>query len=136
MWKEPLTTQVHGREVVMNNIAEVNDSILMTVRKLVGGEENGTAFDTDLLVHINAVLEIIRQLGVGPEEGFIVTGESETWSDFLGDEIDKFRACVSYMILRVRLMFDPPSNSFSIESFKEIQKELEWRLTVDVDERK
>lgn len=114
----------------------MGDSILETIRKMIGGEENGDAFDLDLIVHINTVLEVLRQLGVGPEEGFFISGPSETWADFLGSDYDKFRACITYMVLRVRLLFDPPNSSYAIESFKKIQDELEWRLTVDVDERK
>lgn len=116
------------------NTFNVEDSILLSVRKLIGGEENSDAFDTDLIIHINSVLEILHQLGVGPEEGYMITGPTETWEDFLGDNKSKFRSCLSYMYVRVKLLFDPPSSSFTIDSFTNIQKELEWRLTVDVDE--
>lgn len=110
----------------------LDDSILETVRKLVGGEANGEAFDQDLIVHINTVFGILNQLGVGPTETFFIVDSSSKWSDFISESM--FRPCLSYMVLRVRLLFDPPSNSFVTNAITDEMRELEWRLTVQHDE--
>lgn len=110
----------------------INDSILETVRKLIGGEANGSAFDQDLIIHINSVFEILYQLGVGTDTPFYITDETSKWSDFIDG--DRFRSCISYMVLRVRLLFDTPSSSFVTSAIKDEMRELEWRLTVQHDE--
>lgn len=104
------------------------DSILNTVKKMLGFDADYTAFDTDIQIHINSVFFSLTELGVGPEQGFFITGDTETWAQFIGDE--KIQAVKSYMYLRVRLLFDPPANSFAISSFKEQAEKLEWMLNV------
>lgn len=110
----------------------LDSSILETVRKLIGGEQNGEAFDTDLIVHINTVFGYLNQLGVGPEEPFFITDGSTTWREFIDGY--RFYACLTYMALRVRLLFDTPSSSFVTDAIKEEIRECEWRLTVMHDE--
>lgn len=110
----------------------MNESILNSIKKLLGLAESYTEFNTDIKIHINSVFAILQQLGVGPENGFRITGETETWADFIGTEttIDDVK---SYVYLKVRLMFDPPTNSSILKANEELIKELEWRLNVAVD---
>lgn len=110
----------------------MNESILTTIKKLLGLSSDYTEFDTDIKIHINSVFAILQQLGVGPENGFRITGATETWANFISNEtaIDDV---ISYMYLKVRLMFDPPVNSSILKANEELIKELEWRLNVAVD---
>lgn len=108
------------------------DSILNSVKKLLGiAEENGT-FDTDIIIHINSVFMILTQLGVGPKEGFSITDSSSSWSDFVLEN-KQMEAVKSYMYAKVRLMFDPPSSSVALQSLNNVISELEWRLNVLCD---
>lgn len=102
-----------------------DDSILGTIRKLVGGEENGDAFDKDLIVNINSSFNILQQLGVGPVEGYAIEDENAKWSDFVDE--NRFNLVREYIYLRARLVFDPPVGSV-LEAYKEQIKEDEWRL--------
>lgn len=111
----------------------INDSILLTVRKLIGGDVNGDAFDQDLIIHINSAFETLYQLGVGTDTPFHIFDETSKWSDFINDG-SRFRMCLSYVVLRVRLVFDPPTNSSLSAALKEEMRELEWRLTIQHDE--
>lgn len=110
----------------------MDESILNSVKKLLGIEESYNQFDADILMHINSVLMILRQLNVGPQSGYEITGAEETWSDFLGNDTVKFQAVKTYLYMRVRMMFDPPTGSVA-ESTKNIINELEWRLNVEAD---
>lgn len=110
----------------------MEDSILISIKKLLGVSENNSDFDTDIIMHINSVLMILNQLGVG-KNNFIIKDEKSKWADFLGDDVNELTAVVSYIHLRVRLLFDPPLNSAIIESMNESIKELEWRLNVKVE---
>lgn len=106
-------------------------SILTSIKKLLGITADYIDFDADIIMHINSVFSILKQLGVGPKEGFSITGDSETWADFLPDQnIDMVK---SYIYLKVRLMFDPPINSSLIESINRQIAELEWRLNVEIE---
>lgn len=102
-----------------------DDSILGTIRKLIGGEENGDAFDKDLIVNINSSFNILQQLGVGPVEGFAIEDEDAKWSDFVGE--NRFNLVREYLYLRARLIFDPPVGSV-LTAIQEQIKEDEWRL--------
>ena len=108
------------------------DSILTSVKKLLGLTEAYTAFDPDLIMHINSVLMILRQMGVGPAEGFAIRDAAATWSDFMADCPD-IEAVRSYVALKVRLLFDPPQSSSMMEATKNLIGELEWRLYVMCD---
>lgn len=105
------------------------DSILTSVKKTLGLDEGYTAFDPDVVMHINSVFSTLQQLGVGPEAGFTIEDASATWSDFLADD-PRYSAVRSYVYLRVRLLFDPPTTSYLMEAFKEQVREMEWRLNV------
>lgn len=98
------------------------DSILNTIKKLLMISEDDTVFDTDIIVHINSTFWRLRQLGVGVDN-FSITGASETWSDYLGEDIDKMRVVETFTYLNVRLLFDPPTNNASL--FNSYQQQLE-----------
>lgn len=108
------------------------ESILSSIKKLLGISDEYEIFDTDLVIHINSVFTILTQLGVGPSDGFSITGKEATWSDFLGEGL-QLEAVKSYMYLKVKLLFDPPLSSAAIESMNRMVSELEWRLNVAVD---
>ena len=110
----------------------MQDSILMTIRKLVCGDPYADHFDTDLLVHINACFSILNQLGVGPENGFVVTDETQSWSSY-SDNDRILNMAKTYVTLKVKKIFDPPLTSSVLEAMDKEIKELEWRLNVAVD---
>lgn len=110
----------------------MNDSILTTIKKLLGIAEDDTSFDTDVMININMALNVLFQLGVGPETGFSITGNTETWSDYISD-MSKLEMIKTYIYLKVKLIFDPPQSSRVIESIENQIKELEWRANVQVD---
>lgn len=108
------------------------DSILTSIKKLLGIDASYKHFDKDLIIHINSVLAILTQLGVGPENGFSISDKSATWNDFIPDS-PKLGFVKSYMNLKVRLMFDPPLSSAAIEAINRQISELEWRIQVAAD---
>lgn len=110
------------------------DSILTSIKKLLGISEEYTHFDSDLIMHINSVFMILNQLGVGPSEGFTITGDYETWEEFTSDNL-AIESVKSYIYLKVKLLFDPPSSSAVMESINRQISELEWRLNLSVDTR-
>lgn len=111
----------------------INNSILITIKKLLGIEENYTEFDTDIIIHINSCFTTLNQLGVGPKEGFFISDKTSRWTDFIQDII-KFESVKTYIYIKVRLIFDPPTNSFVLDSLTRQASELEWRLNVQSEE--
>ena len=109
------------------------ESILTSIKKLLGIAEEYTQFDADLIMHINSVFSILTQLGVGPSKGFVITDSSASWDDFLPEGGEKLQAIKTYMYMKVRLMFDPPTSSAVMESMNRMVNEFEWRLNVAVD---
>lgn len=103
------------------------DSILTSVKKLLGITEEYKHFDSDLVMHINSVFLILNQLGVGPVEGFSIYDETAIWDDYLLDAVN-LEMVKSYMYLRVKLLFDPPLTSSVAESMNRMIAEFEWRL--------
>lgn len=108
------------------------DSILTSIKKMLGIAEEYTNFDSDLIMHINSVFTILTQIGVGPSSGFSIIDEHASWTDFVAED-PRLESIKSYMYLKVKLLFDPPLNSATIESMKRLISELEWRLSVTVD---
>lgn len=104
-------------------------SILTSVKKNLGVAESQVAFDPDILMYINGALSTLNQLGIGPDEGFRVEDDSETWDDFLGDDPNWDDVRI-YVTLRVKMLFDPPPTSFAQQAFKEQIEELAVRLNV------
>lgn len=108
------------------------ESILTSIKKLLGIEEEYTQFDADIIMHINTVFLNLTQLGVGPSEGFLIDDDTAIWEDFIGDS-SQLQAVKTYVYLKVKLLFDPPLSSSVIESMNRMIAELEWRLNVAVD---
>ena len=108
------------------------NSILTSIKKLLGPEEDDTQFDGDIIIHINSVFMILNQLGVGPAAGFSIVDKSKTWTDYLGAEAN-VEAVKSYIYLKVRLIFDPPFAASLIEAIERQIAELEWRLINQVE---
>lgn len=108
------------------------ESILTSIKKLLGIEEDYEYFDADIIMHINSVFMILTQLGIGPAEGFSIQDAENTWDEFVPSG-SNLEAIKTYMYLKVKLMFDPPTSSAVIDSANHIIGELEWRLNVSVD---
>ena len=109
------------------------ESILTSIKKLLGIAEDYTHFDADLIMHINSVFTILTQLGVGPTEGFFIEDELATWNDFV--PVDKnFNIIKSYMHLNVKILFDPPSSSVVMESMNRMISQFEWRINILAEE--
>jgi hypothetical protein len=104
-------------------------SILNSVKKTLGVPEDYEAFDPDIILHINSVLSVLEQLGVGPAGGTFIDGPDQTWEEYIAIP-SKFNLIRSYVSLRVRLLFDPPVSSFHVDAIKEQIREFEWRLNV------
>lgn len=113
--------------------AGITDSILTSVKKMLGIAEEYEHFDADLLMHINSVFSILHQLGVGPADGFMIEDKSSIWSDFISDE-SKYMLAKSYMFLKVKLLFDPPLSSAVLECYKTQISEYEWRLNITAED--
>jgi len=105
------------------------DSILTSVKKLLGITEEYEHFDTDIIIHINTVLAILTQLGVGPEGGFSIQDKSAVWSDFLPND-PLLETVKSFVALKVKLLFDPSASSTVVDSANKLISELEWRILV------
>lgn len=112
----------------------MDNSILTSIKKLLGITAECTDFDSDIIMHINSVFMVLNQLGVGPSEGFRIEDESNEWSDFI-DDTECLDAVKSYMHLKVKLLFDPPLNSSVMEATKQMINELEWRLNVQAESK-
>lgn len=108
-----------------------SDSILITIKKMLGLAEDYTPFDTDVIVCINGAILAANQIGVGVD-GFTVKSDEETWTDFIGD-YPQLEAVKQYIYMRTRLAFDPPANSFVVNSFEKQLDELTWRLNVQAE---
>ena len=108
------------------------ESILTSIKKLLGIQADYAHFDMDLVICINSVLAILTQLGVGPASGFSILDESATWEEFIGSD-SRLEMIKSFMHLRVRLLFDPPQNASLADAIDRMAKELEWRIQVAAD---
>jgi hypothetical protein len=104
-------------------------SILSSTKKSLNLAEDYTAFDDDIIMHINSAFSTLWQLGVGPVGGFMIEDKEPTWDAFLGSD-PRLNHVKSYVFLRVKLLFDPPQSGYATSAIKEQIKELEWRLNV------
>lgn len=111
----------------------MTNSILESVKKLVNVHADDPDFDIDIILHTNTALAVLTQLGVGPSAGFMIEDETATWQDFLGTD-PRLNPAKSYVYLRVRALFDPPTTGPQGEAFNKIKDELEWRLNVTMEE--
>lgn len=108
------------------------ESILTSIKKLIGADAEYTPFDPDIIMHINTVFKDLRRLGVGPAKGFIIEDDTSVWTDYIADPIE----CAdvkTYMYLRVKLLFDPPTNASHLESIKEQITKFEWTINADAE---
>lgn len=105
------------------------DSILNSIKKLLGIQPEYTSFDDDLILHINSVFVILNQLNIGPPEGFFITDKSTKWSKYTTET--NHNMVKTYVYLKVRLLFDPPSSGILVESMNRMISELEWRLYLE-----
>lgn len=110
------------------------NSILTSIKKLLGIAEEYEHFDADLIMHINSVFTVLTQLGVGPTEGFRIKDEDATWDEFIQGEAN-IESVRSYVYLKVKLLFDPPLSSAVIESTNRMISEFEWRLNVAAESK-
>lgn len=108
------------------------ESILTSIKKLLGITEECESFDTDIIIHINSVFNVLTQLGVGPTKGFRIKDKTTTWDEFISDteDLDDVK---SYMYMKVKLIFDPPLSSVVTESMKRMIDEFEWRINVKAE---
>jgi hypothetical protein len=111
----------------------VENSILLSVKKILGLPEDYTAFDFDVITHINSVFVTLNDLGIGPDNGFMIEDDVPTWSEFVGED-PRQNSVRTYVSLRVRMLFDPPTTSYLINAMNEQIKELEWRLNTRREE--
>jgi len=108
------------------------ESILNSVKKSLGIAADYTIFDPDIIMHINSTFAVLHQLGVGPDIQFMIEDTTDTWNDFLSDR-NELVMVKTYMFLKVKLLFDPPSSSFVVDAYKEQIAEYEWRMNVEVE---
>lgn len=107
------------------------DSILTTIKHLLGIDEEYEYFDTDITVGINSAISSLTQMGIGPEEGFLITGKNDTWSSFIGADNPKLEMVKTYIYIKTKLVFDPPLSSSVIEALNRSLDEYTWRLSIE-----
>jgi hypothetical protein len=107
----------------------VEPSILKSTKKILGVGEADTSFDVDIAFHINSVLSILNQVGIGPADGYMIEDDTATWDAFIGTD-PRLNLVKTYLYLKVRLLFDPPGTSYAINAMEKQIAEFEWRLNV------
>ncbi len=108
----------------------MEQSILISTKKILGIGAEDTSFDLDIITHINTAFSILTQMGVGPAAGFMIEDNDSEWDEFIGDD-DRYHSVKSYVFLKVRQLFDPPTTSYLITAVEKQIQELEWRLNVN-----
>lgn len=111
---------------------QVQNSILHDVKQMVGQEWDDNTYDLDIIVHINSVFFELQQIGVGDESGFEISDETTLWDAYLGGD-KNLNAVKTYIYIKVRLLFDPPSTGPLLTSLEKQAEKLEWRLMVHTD---
>lgn len=111
---------------------DLSQSILSTIKHMLGITDEINAFDEELTVHINGVFTILNQLDVGPDEGFMITGYDETW-DQLTDQVSIATMVKELIYLKVRMIFDPPASSVVADAYNQRIAELEWRMNIQAE---
>lgn len=111
----------------------MEDSILDCIKRMLGIEADYNAFDLEIITHINSALFNLMQLGVGPADGFNITGPTETWADFLGDRKKELIGVKDYVYAYTRRLFDPPSAGFLSNALDDMIKELTYRLNTQAE---
>jgi len=108
----------------------VSLSILDGVKKICMLDPSYTVFDDVILMHINAVFSTLQQLGIGPDAGFMIEDNTVTWDAFVGTDLTE-NSIKTYMGLRVKMLFDPPTTSFVIDAMNQQIQEFEWRISTN-----
>lgn len=121
-------TNLVSEDVSDENVSSTDETILTSIKKLLGIYNENTDFDTDILIHINSVIVILNQLGIGPNAGFEID-ENTTWSEYLNDN-SKLNSVKTYIYLKVKMVFDPPTSASIREANIQMMDELEWRLNL------
>jgi hypothetical protein len=111
----------------------MEQSILISTKKILGLAEDYTVFDLDIITHINSAFSTLTQLGVGPAIGFMIVDETAQWNEFVADDFQN-NAVKSYVFLKTKQLFDPPTTSYLITAVEKQIQELEWRLNVHREE--
>lgn len=109
---------------------DTNGSILDSIKKLLGINADVVVFDQEIIIHINSVFSELAQLGVGPTEGYMITDASNAWSEFCGEDFPLLNNVKTYIYLKVKLLFDPPTTSPLIEAINQQIKEIGWRMYI------
>ena len=105
------------------------NSILTSIKKLLGITKEYEDFDEEIIIHINSAFSVLTQLGIGPNDGFAITDSTAEWSAFLSNG-HRLEFVKNYVYLKVKLGFDPPTNSAAIDAINRQISELEWRIIV------
>ena len=108
----------------------LNESILNSIKKLLGINTSDIVFDQDIAIHINTVFANLVQMGIGPSNGYTITSENNEWKEFCGDDLPLLNNVKTYVYLKVKLLFDPPQASSLLEAINSQLKEIEWRMYV------
>lgn len=113
----------------------MDESILDTIKTMLSGSvtDDDAPFDSELTVHINSAIMVLRQAGVGPQNGYSITGSDETWSDYLGEKEAILDLVKTYIYLSVKTIFDPPSNGSVLQAYNNLMSEYIWRLREQSD---
>lgn len=108
------------------------NSILTSIKKLLGINEEDTNFDNDIIMHINSVFFTLKQIGVNSTKNFSITDKTSVWSEYILPT-QNLEAIKTYMYLKVRLLFDPPLSTALLQAMESNADEYEWRIMVEVD---
>ena len=116
------------------------ESILISIRKQIGLDENCKDFDADLIIHINSAFMNLKQIGVGPDEGYSIQDTSEVWEDYIDTDANPelktlLSAIKTFIYLKVRLAFDPPQGGAVLEHMNKMLAETEWRINVEAESK-
>ena len=109
------------------------DSILNNVKKLLGIDSEDDSFDIDVMTMINSTIPSLAQMGIGPSNGYIVTSADDKWTDWITTNDINLQGVKTYLYLKIKLIFDPPTNSTVVEAFNKNLNELEWRMMLAVE---
>ena len=116
----------------MEESTVVSDSILDNIKKMLGPSYDEESFDIDIIIHINSCFTTLRQLGIGPANGFRIASKDEVWSEFVAND-EMLDSVKTYIYIKTNLVFDTHMSGAILESFEKQAKELEWRLNISVD---
>ena len=109
------------------------ESILDTVKKMLGIDAEDISFDLDIVTLINPIIYALAQMGIGPSTGFIVVDKNNTWTEYIGGSTFNLEGVKTYIYLKTKLIFDPPTNTTTIDAITRNAQELEWRMMLEVE---